>query len=180
MTDEFGSAGMASSGAEVMDFTNDGLPTGKDHTWTITEADEVEKENGKQWVFKFESETVPIPVTIREWLSHTNETAQRIGRGKIKQILTGVLGRPEGRGQADRGQGGFRPPVRLQAGAEGRGAGEHLSSVGAGDRAGNGLSRRQESKASAEMEVGWTFRTNVGHAAEPPRQLESGVGLSDA
>lgn len=96
MPDEFSNAGMGTTEAEVFDFTNDGLPVGKDHAWTITEATENEKENGKQWVLKLESETVPVAVYVREWISHTNETAQRIGRGNLKKIFIGVLGQPKG------------------------------------------------------------------------------------
>lgn len=96
MSDEFGNAGMGTTEAEVQDFSADGLPTGKDHTFTIENAEEVEKENGTQWQFVLVSETVPMPITVREWISHSTEAAQRIGRGNLKKLFSAVLGQPKG------------------------------------------------------------------------------------
>lgn len=92
MSDDFG--GMNSTADEAQDFSADGLPVG-DHTWTITDTEEVEKENGKQWSVEFTSETAPFPIKVREWVSHTNETAQRIGRGNLKKIGIAAIGQPK-------------------------------------------------------------------------------------
>jgi hypothetical protein len=85
--------GMGSTQEETYDFEGDGLPLG-DHTFIVTDAEEVAKENGTQHVLEFTSETVPFPIKVREWVQHNTEAAQRIGRGNLKKIATAALGQP--------------------------------------------------------------------------------------
>jgi hypothetical protein len=65
---------------------------------TITGFDVEEKDNGVQHVVTFEvenDEEIQYPITVRNWFSHSNEKAQQIGRGNLKQISQAALGTPK-------------------------------------------------------------------------------------
>src|SRR5690606_18250770 len=69
----------------------------QDADFEITNVEVEDKDNGRQIIVTFENNDVlPYPVRERYWLTHTNEDAQRIGRGGIKRLFKAVYGSPRG------------------------------------------------------------------------------------
>lgn len=84
---------VAATSENLFDFSKDGFqPVTGDFTLVSYETDT--KENGVRAVLEFENPELPFPVKISEWLKHSNETAQRIGRGNLKKLATALTGQP--------------------------------------------------------------------------------------
>ena len=101
MSEDFG--GMQDTGAEEYDFSADGLPVGE-HTFTITDVEEEEKDKGTQLKVTYETEAVDFPIPVGYWIEHENPKAAKIGRGNLKKIALAALGQPKFSAEALKGR----------------------------------------------------------------------------
>lgn len=96
-------SGMGSTKAEEYDFSADGLPVGE-HTFTISEVEEEEKENGVQLKLTYETDAVDFPIPVGYWIEHSNPKAAKIGRGNLKKIALAAIGQPKFSAESLKGQ----------------------------------------------------------------------------
>lgn len=102
MSDEFSNA-MGSTTEEEFDFSGDGITKGN-YELTITDAEVVEKDNGKLLNVTFESPSLNFPITKGYWVEHSNPKAASAGRGQLKRIYGAALGQPKGAPAALKGR----------------------------------------------------------------------------
>lgn len=79
---------------DEIDLSNDGLPS-KPMTLTITNVEKQESNGNERIAITYEASELPFPVTIRYWTKHTNENAQRAGRGALKRVSLAAIKSPK-------------------------------------------------------------------------------------
>lgn len=83
---------------EVFDFSGDGIQK-QNVSVEVTGFEIVKTDTGTRHAIEFSvkdenGELLPFPVNVREWVAQDNPVAARIGRGNLKKLAQGLLGKP--------------------------------------------------------------------------------------
>lgn len=78
---------------DEFDVSDAGVPTIKGTPATITEFEQVEKDNGTLHNLTFDIPALGFPVTKGYWIKHVNPKAVQAGRGTLKRIALAATGR---------------------------------------------------------------------------------------
>ena len=82
---------------DELDLENESTITPQRANFEVTDVEILEKENGKLARVEFSNlDVLPYPISETFWLRHTNEKAQKIGRGGLKRLFKAAFGEPKG------------------------------------------------------------------------------------